>query len=72
MYRPATVLSGDFFDVIKLNDHGVGIITADVMGHGTRSALVTAIVRTLLQDVAAKTDDPSRILSIVYRLLWIQ
>ena len=49
IYRAAMSVSGDFFDVIKLNDQCAGVLIADVMGHGTRSALVTAILRTLLQ-----------------------
>jgi len=37
------------------------------MGHGARSALVTAILRTLLQDLAAKADDPAQFLSLLNR-----
>ncbi|MGB8168034.1 MAG: SpoIIE family protein phosphatase [Chthoniobacteraceae bacterium] len=60
IYQPASTVGGDFFDVLKLSDHRAGIFIADVMGHGARSALVTAILRALLQNLAFGTDDPAQ------------
>ena len=65
IYRAAMSVSGDFFDVIKLNDHCAGVLIADVMGHGTRSALVTAILRTLLHGLARTGEDPGLFLSLL-------
>src|SRR5262249_25033779 len=62
IYRPANSVGGDFFYVLKVSDHRAGIFIADVMGHGARSALVTAILRTLLQNLAFDTDNPSQFL----------
>lgn len=62
-YRPASSLGGDFFDILKLSRHQAGIFLADVMGHGTRSALVTAMLRTLHQDASADAGDPARYLA---------
>lgn len=59
VYQAAMSVSGDFFDVVKLDDHRAGVLVADVMGHGTRSALVTAILRTLLHGLARAADDPA-------------
>jgi serine phosphatase RsbU (regulator of sigma subunit) len=63
IYRPASSVGGDFFDVLKLSDHRAGIFIADVMGHGARSALVTAILRALLHNLADGTDDPAQFLT---------
>ncbi len=63
IYLPASSVGGDFFDVLKLSDHRAGIFVADVMGHGARSALVTAILRALLQNLAFDTDDPAQFLA---------
>jgi sigma-B regulation protein RsbU (phosphoserine phosphatase) len=65
IYRAAMSVSGDFFDVIKLNDDCAGVLIADVMGHGTRSALVTAILRTLLHGLAKAGEDPGLFLSLL-------
>ncbi len=67
VYMPASSVGGDFFDVLKLDDHRAGIFIADVMGHGARSALVTAILRTLLQDLSTQADDPARFLELINR-----
>jgi len=67
IYRPAAALGGDFFDVIKIDDHRAGVIIADVMGHGTRSALVTAILRALMHETAGKSNDPGLFLSVLNR-----
>lgn len=63
LYQAAMSVSGDFCDVIKLSDHRAGIFIADVMGHGTRSALVTAILRTLIQGLAKNVSDPAWVLA---------
>ncbi len=67
VYRPASSVGGDFFDVLKLSDHQAGVFIADVMGHGARSALITAILRTLLQTYARQAQDPALLLALVNR-----
>lgn len=64
-YRPALSVGGDFFDIVKLGDHRAGVFIADVMGHGARSALVTAILRALWQDLVRQADDPGRFLTLI-------
>ena len=53
-YQPASALGGDFFDVVKLANDCAGVVIADVMGHGTRSALVTSMLRTLIGDLTTQ------------------
>ncbi len=67
VYQPATSVCGDFFDVFKVSEGRAGVFIADVMGHGARSALVTAILRTLLQDLAGHDDNPAHILEQINR-----
>lgn len=50
-YQPASALGGDFYNILTLASDCAGIFIADVMGHGTRSALITAIIRTLIDDL---------------------
>jgi len=65
IYQAATTVGGDFLDVVQLNDHCAGVLIADVMGHGTRSALVTAILRTILHGLATRTEDPAHFLGLL-------
>lgn len=50
-YNPALAIGGDFFDIIPIGNDCAGIFIADVMGHGVRSALITAILRALLSEL---------------------
>ena len=68
-FCPAAELAGDFFSVLPLSDARAGVFICDVMGHGVRSALVTAMVRALLGKAAPRTADPGRFLSEMNRRL---
>jgi serine phosphatase RsbU (regulator of sigma subunit) len=62
-YQPASTLGGDFTDVLILSDTRVGVFICDVMGHGVRSALVTAVTRGLIEELLPSTIEPGQFLS---------
>lgn len=62
-YQPAAYVSGDFYDYLRVDDHKVAVLIGDVMGHGARSALVTAILRALVEEVAMTHTEPAAFLS---------
>jgi sigma-B regulation protein RsbU (phosphoserine phosphatase) len=62
-YQPAEQVGGDFFCVLPLSDDEAGVFICDVLGHGLRAALVTAIVRGLLEELTPIATDPGRLLS---------
>jgi serine phosphatase RsbU (regulator of sigma subunit) len=62
-YLPASMMGGDFFHIARLSDNTAGICICDVMGHGVRAALITAMVRALIETHAAETADPGRFLT---------
>jgi sigma-B regulation protein RsbU (phosphoserine phosphatase) len=66
-YQPTAALAGDFFDVIELSDTKTGVLIADVMGHGVRAALVTAIVRGLVEELSPAASDPGQFLTKLNR-----
>jgi sigma-B regulation protein RsbU (phosphoserine phosphatase) len=68
-YFPAGSVSGDFFDVVELSDSAVGIFICDVMGHDVRAALVTAMIRSLVQDLSQTAGEPGALLSQINRAL---
>lgn len=53
-YEPALALGGDFYNIMTLGPDCAGVFVSDVMGHGTRSALITAIIRTLIDDLESQ------------------
>jgi len=48
-YAPASDMAGDFFEVIPISQHRVGVLVCDVMGHGVRSSLVVSMIRGLME-----------------------
>ena len=68
-FCPAAELAGDFFSVLPLSDTQAGVFICDVMGHGVRAALVTAMVRGLLDSAAPRAAEPGRFLAEMNRRL---
>ncbi len=62
-YLPASMMGGDFFHIARLSDDAAGICICDVMGHGVRAALVTAMLRALIETHAGEAPDPGRFLT---------
>jgi PAS domain S-box-containing protein len=60
---PAEEVSGDFFDVLTLADNSVGIVAADVSGHGLGPGLLMAQLHAYLRSIAEVCSDPGEILS---------
>jgi len=49
LFRPAGWVSGDIYDVFRLDEAHVGFYVADVVGHGMPAALLTMFVKKALQ-----------------------
>ncbi len=49
-FRPVDTVSGDLYDVFRLDDKHVAILVLDATGHGTAPALLSTKARQLLQD----------------------
>lgn len=67
--RPATEVSGDFFDYRPLPDGRLYFAIADVAGKGMNAALLMAKTSSLLRCLALKTADPAQLLAQVNREL---
>src|SRR5688572_3874171 len=48
-YRPCDTLGGDFYDFITVDQWRLGIVVADVSGHGAAAALLMAVAKKVLQ-----------------------
>ncbi len=68
-YIPTTAVGGDFFHVLPISDTQAGIFICDVMGHGVRAALVTAIARALVEEMLPVANDPHRFLTNINQTL---
>lgn len=66
-YLPAAAVGGDFFHIFPLPEQRAGVFICDVMGHGVRAALITAIIRALLEELRPKMLEPGSFLSALNR-----
>jgi sigma-B regulation protein RsbU (phosphoserine phosphatase) len=64
-------LGGDFFHIISISDNEAGILICDVMGHGVRAALVTAVHRALVEELTPYAADPAAFLSRMNHELYV-
>lgn len=62
-YIPSFMLSGDFYTVVETPDGGIGVFLGDVMGHGVRAALVTAMIQATTQQLKRYLHLPSSFLA---------
>jgi sigma-B regulation protein RsbU (phosphoserine phosphatase) len=61
-YQAAESVSGDFFNVSALSDTEAAVFICDVAGHGTRAALVTAMIRALVEELKPLAREPGNFL----------
>jgi sigma-B regulation protein RsbU (phosphoserine phosphatase) len=71
-YRPMSAVAGDFYDFIPVDQQRVGILVADVAGHGVPAALIASMIKVAMQAVAAYAQDPAAVLGGLNRILSAQ
>jgi sigma-B regulation protein RsbU (phosphoserine phosphatase) len=68
-YHPTNAVGGDFFDVLSISDTEAGVLICDIMGHGVRTALMTAIVHALAEELIPVAAEPDKFLTEINRRL---
>jgi phosphoserine phosphatase RsbU/P len=61
-YIPMTAVAGDFYDFIVVDDRHVGVLVADVSGHGMPAALIASMLKIAFAAQAANAADPAAVL----------
>jgi sigma-B regulation protein RsbU (phosphoserine phosphatase) len=68
-WQPARSVSGDYYDVLRLGDHRLGICIADVVGKGVSAALLMANVQAAVRAFASDIESPAQMCGRVNTLL---
>ena len=68
-WQPASTVSGDYYDVLRLGDHRLGICIADVVGKGVSAALLMANVQAAVRAFASDSESPAQVCAKVNILL---
>jgi phosphoserine phosphatase RsbU/P len=62
-YFPMTSVAGDFYDFIRIDEKRIGILVADVSGHGMPAALIASMLKIALGAQTSCALDPARVLA---------
>jgi phosphoserine phosphatase RsbU/P len=61
-YMAASSVAGDFYDFIVIDEQHLGILVADVSGHGMPAALISSMIKIALSTQMANAADPAKVL----------
>lgn len=62
-YIPASSVAGDFYDFLTKDSGGIGVLIADVSGHGVPAALSASMVKVAIRAQREWADDPAQVLT---------
>lgn len=62
-YIPMSAVAGDFYDFISVDEKHLGILIADVSGHGLPAALIASMLEVALTAQSPHAFDPARVLA---------
>jgi len=68
-YVPMATVAGDFYDFIVVDKRRVGILVADVSGHGLPAALIASMLQVALTGQTGHAAHPAKVLSGLNRAL---
>jgi len=61
-YVPVAWVAGDFYDFLAPDKDGVGVLVADVSGHGVSAALAASMVKIAIRAQMDEASDPAAVL----------
>jgi len=62
-FQPMASVGGDFYDFIRVDDTHLGILLADVSGHGLPSALIASMLQVALAAQVQHASEPGKVLA---------
>ena len=62
LYVPMAAVAGDFYDFILVDEKRIGILVADVTGHGVPAALIASMLKIALAAQVTVAHDPAQVL----------
>jgi sigma-B regulation protein RsbU (phosphoserine phosphatase) len=68
-FNPADSVGGDYYDYFSLADEQLGIVVADVSGHGPSAALMMTMIKGILHSIAGKFESPEGVLAEMNTIL---
>ncbi len=67
--EPAQHIGGDYYDVLRVDEHHIGLAIADVSGKGIGGALLMSVARSMLRAHAPGQRSPAEVLRALNRVM---
>ncbi len=64
-FAPLDPLGGDFYDFIQHDDNHLGVLIADVSGHGLPAAMIAILTRFVFQEIATRSLSTGQVLATI-------
>jgi phosphoserine phosphatase RsbU/P len=71
-YQPMAAVAGDFYEFVPADGNRLGLLVADVTGHGVPAALIASMIKVAMQSVEPRAADPRAVLCGLNRILFKQ
>ena len=68
-FEPSSAIGGDYYDFLPMAENALGVVVADVSGHGLSAGLRMTMVKSALQLLAEQEQGPEEMLRQLHRLL---
>ncbi len=68
-YVPMASVAGDFYDFMKVDEKRLGILVADVSGHGVPASLISSMVKIAFSAQLPRAHEPAAVLSGINQIL---
>jgi sigma-B regulation protein RsbU (phosphoserine phosphatase) len=69
VWQPARIVSGDSFDVLRLDENSIAVCIADVCGKGMPAAMMMANLQAAVKTCASKNMRPKELCETVNRIM---
>ena len=68
-WRPAQIVGGDYYDVLRFDENTIGFCIADVAGKGMPAALLMSNLQAAVRGLASPSVAPGELCAAINRLL---
>jgi sigma-B regulation protein RsbU (phosphoserine phosphatase) len=68
-YVPVASVAGDFYDFAKVDERRLGILVADVSGHGVPASLISSMVKIAFASNTSHAANPAEVLDAINQVL---
>ncbi|KAA6461845.1 hypothetical protein DYQ86_09345 [Acidobacteria bacterium AB60] len=68
-YQPMSAVAGDYYQFVPVDHHHLGVLVADVTGHGVPAALIASMIKVAMQSAVAVASQPDLVMRQLNQIL---